>query len=127
MKRAYQFAEVRARGASFAGRFLILSTAPAPGGASAHSLFGIITTKRVGCAVCRNRLRRRMREILRAHAAPLVSGLYVVLIMRNRAAYADYEALERDFLKLLQRHLQTAPVSCSKSSSSCPCASTGAF
>lgn len=109
MKRAYEFAEVRARGASDAGRFLVLSTAPAPCGSSAHSLFGIITTKRVGHAVCRNRLRRRVREILRAHGEPLAQGLYVVIILRNRAAHADYRALERDFLKLLQRHRNATP------------------
>lgn len=125
MKRAYEFAEVRARGASEAGRFLVLSTAPAPSGAAAHSLFGIITTKRVGNAVCRNQLRRRVREILRAHGAPLAKGLYVVIILRNRAAHADYGALERDFLKLLQRHHRHT-TSCSKSSSSCPSASTSA-
>lgn len=103
MKRAGEFAEVRARGASHAGRFLVLSTAPLPCGAAAHSRFGIIATKRVGNAVCRNRMRRRVREILRAHGDPIATGRYVVLVVRNRAAYAEYQDMERDFLKLLLR------------------------
>ncbi len=104
MKRASEFAMVRAEGSSNSGRFLVLSTCPLPSGADAESRFGIITTKRVGHAVTRNLLRRRMREILRAHGAPLAKGLYVVLIVRNRAAWADYAALEKDFLKLAARH-----------------------
>lgn len=103
MKRASEFAMVRNAGKSEAGRFLILSTAPLES-PSASSRFGIITTKRIGHAVVRNLLRRRVREILRAHAAPLASGLRVVIIVRNRAALTDYAGLEKDFLKLLARH-----------------------
>ncbi len=103
MKRASEFAMVRAEGSSDSGRFLVLGTCPLPQGELAESRFGLIATKRVGHAVVRNLLRRRMREILRAHGAPLARGLYVVVILRNRAALADYAALEKDFLRLLAR------------------------
>ncbi len=103
MKRASEFAMVRKEGSSDSGRFLVLGTCALPAGADAASRFGIITTKRVGHAVTRNLLRRRVREILRAHGDPLARGLYVVIILRNRAAWADYAALEKDFLKLLAR------------------------
>lgn len=106
MKRASEFALVRARGSSEAGRYLVLSTAPLPGSAPASSRFGIITTKRVGHAVQRNLLRRRVREILRAHAEPLASGLYVVVILRRRAVYADYATLERELSGLIKKHQQ---------------------
>lgn len=107
MKRASQFAMVRQAGQSEAGRFLILSTAPLPT-AGEHSRFGIITTKRIGHAVMRNLLRRRVREILRAHGEPLSAGLYVVIVVRNRAALTDYAGLEKDFLKLLSRRQKKA-------------------
>ncbi len=103
MKRASEFAMVRAEGSSDTGRFLVLATCALPAGADAESRFGIITTKRVGHAVVRNLLRRRVREILRAHGDPLVRGLYVVIILRHRAAMADYAALQKDFLRLLAR------------------------
>ncbi len=103
MKRASEFAMVRKEGSSHSGRFLVLSTCPLPSGADMGSRFGIITTKRVGHAVTRNLLRRRLRDILRAHGAPLARGLYVVLIVRNRAAWANYAELEKDFLRLLAR------------------------
>ncbi|MGN0875163.1 MAG: ribonuclease P protein component [Akkermansia sp.] len=103
MKRASEFALVRARGCSQAGRFLVLNVLPMPEGAEEESRFGIITTKRCGCAVVRNRLRRRVRELLRAHGAPLQRGYFVVVVLRRRAADVDYAALERDLLRLLQR------------------------
>lgn len=100
---------VRNEGSSEAGRFLILSTAPLKEGAEAASRFGIITTKRIGHAVLRNTLRRRVREILRELGEPLSRGLYVVIVVRNRAAMTDYAGLRKDFLKLLARKKQKAP------------------
>lgn len=110
MKRASEFAMVRAKGSSEAGRFVVINLAALPADqAERHSRFGIITTKRIGHAVIRNLLRRRMREILRAHGDPLASGYSVVVVMRNRAAFADYRQLEADFCKVLSRHLNKQP------------------
>ena len=105
MKRASEFAMVRAQGSSAAGRFLVLSTLPYTGESAGakDSRFGIITTKRLGHAVVRNLLRRRVRELLRAHGAPLQHGHYVVLIPRHTASTATYSELEKDFLRLLKR------------------------
>ncbi len=106
MKRASEFAMVRTQGSSKAGRFLVmglLPMQPATNGEPKGSRFGIITTKKLGHAVTRNLLRRRVREILREHGAPLEKGYYVVLIPRVAAATADYRALEADFRKLLRR------------------------
>lgn len=127
MKRASEFAMVRAEGSSEAGRFLVLSTAPHPAGNEASSRFGIVTTKRLGHAVIRNLLRRRVREILREQGAPLSRGLYVVIVLRQRAVMTHYQGLERDFLRLLSRRQRRLDVLCSNASSSSPCSSTGSF
>lgn len=103
MKRASEFGMVKAEGSSEAGRFIVLSTAPLPAGADSPSRFGIITTRQLGHAEVRNQMRRRVREILRAHGDKLARGLYVVVIVRKRATMAGYSELERDFLKLLAR------------------------
>lgn len=111
MKRASEFAMVRAEGSSAAGRFLVLSAALFPretasDAGTAESRFGIITTRKLGHAVIRNLLRRRVREILRAHGEPLSTGRYVVIIPRIHAATASYEQLERDFIKQMKRLLR---------------------
>lgn len=106
LKRTREFAYVRAVGDSCAGRYFVLSSAPIPVvqfAESEPSRFGIIVTKRIGCAVLRNTLRRRVRELLRAYGEPLKKGLYVVLLLRQAAATADFPALRKDFLGLLNR------------------------
>lgn len=113
MKRAWEFDLVRTHGSSAAGRFLVLSTAPlASGDSTAHSLFGLIATKRVGHAVLRNRLRRQLRELLREHGEPISTGLYVVIILRQRAIHASFDALRADLLKLIHRCSGSALAPC---------------
>lgn len=102
MTRSYEFAHVRTAGVSHAGRCLVLSAAPLPN-PNAISFFGIICTKKVGHAVTRNLLRRRVRELLRKHGAPVATGLQFVVILRNRAKEVPFQTLEKDFLKTLKR------------------------
>lgn len=116
MKRAYEFAVVRAQGSSKAGRFLVLSICPfsrtrtgageADAALQQGSRFGIITTKKLGHAVVRTLLRRRCREILRLHGEPLAQGHYVVIIPRRPAATASFEELAQEYTKLQRRLLQ---------------------
>jgi ribonuclease P protein component len=60
------------------------------------SRLGITITKKVGCAVVRNRLKRRLREYFRTggHGIP---GLDIVVIGRNSAARADFEETKKSF------------------------------
>lgn len=94
------FASVRSKGTAFPGRFVVLSVLKLddPG---APTLFGFITSKKVGIAVQRNRFRRQLREIARHH--PLQKGHWVVTIVRWRAAQATFEELKHDWLKAAKR------------------------
>ena len=58
---------------------------------------GFVTSRRVGGAVVRNRVRRRLREIVRAARPRLASGLWLVLIARHQAARADFAALRAEW------------------------------
>lgn len=68
--------------------------------------FGIIVTKKVGNAVMRNVLRRRIREIIREYADPIMWAGNVVIILRYRAPSASYQELEQDFRYCLKRLLK---------------------
>jgi len=61
---------------------------------------GIITSRKVGTAVVRNRVRRRLREIIRRHQHQIRSGLWIVIIGSTRAARASYAELEHEWLRL---------------------------
>ena len=102
MTRAFQFARVRNEGPSVAGRLIVLSATPLEH-PEEPSKFGIICTKKIGCAVVRNKLRRRVREILRAHGAPFENGVHLVCVLRWRAVEASYADLERDWRKAARK------------------------
>jgi len=64
---------------------------------------GLVTSARVGGAVVRNRVRRRLREIVRRHQHELRQGVWFVIIARHEAANASYCALEDEWLRLARR------------------------
>jgi ribonuclease P protein component len=71
---------------------------------------GFSVSRRIGGAVVRNRVRRLMREAVRAHYALLSPGWDVVFIARKGILGADYRAVEMALLQLLRTaHLLRAP------------------
>ena len=68
-----------------------------------NSRLGLTVSTKVGCAVVRNRVRRRLREIYRLNEDKLARGVDVVVVARVRAASSDYHRLEKSFLKLADK------------------------
>ncbi len=67
------------------------------------SRFGWSVKKALGNAVRRNRIRRRLREILRLHRQEIAPGWDIVIHPRSSAATANFSPLADDLLKLLPR------------------------
>jgi ribonuclease P protein component len=67
------------------------------------SRFGWSIKKALGNAVWRNRIRRRLREILRLHRGEIAQGWDIVIHPRSSAATAEFLALKDELLKLLPR------------------------
>jgi ribonuclease P protein component len=64
---------------------------------------GFVTSGRVGSAVVRNRVRRRLREIVRRRQHELRQGIWFVIVARHEAAMATYGGLEDEWLRLARR------------------------
>jgi ribonuclease P protein component len=67
------------------------------------SRFGWSVKKALGTAVRRNRIRRRVREIVRLHRQEIASGWDIVIHPRSSTAMADFGALTDELLRLLPR------------------------
>ena len=96
------FQRVRNHGESFAGHYLVLGVLRDEQLADPVKI-GYITTKRLGNAVTRNRVRRRLRGVLQRTGERLEPGFCLVLVARNRAAEASSEALEKEWKWLAHR------------------------
>jgi len=59
---------------------------------------GLTVGVKIGNAVTRNRVRRRLKEIYRTNESRMLPGYDIVIVARARAAGATYRELERDFL-----------------------------
>lgn len=101
LKESRDFARIKAEGRSQSGRYFVLAIRRED--TLKDFQFGLITGKRLGNAVIRNRLRRQMREIIRQHRAEIAPGWQFVTIARWRAPDADYAEMEQDWLRLAKR------------------------
>jgi ribonuclease P protein component len=96
-----EFAQVRKIGRAQSGRLLILRVVPEASGESFRA--GFVTSRKIGGAVVRNRVRRRLREIVRKHQHQIRAGCWFVTSARANAATADYSELEAEWLRLAGR------------------------
>ena len=67
------------------------------------SRFGWSIKKALGNAVRRNRIRRRLREILRLHRQEIATGWDIVIHPRSTAATAEFSPLAAELVKLVPR------------------------
>ena len=65
------------------------------------SRFGVSIKKALGGAVVRNRIRRRLREIVRCHRREIPAGWDIVIHPKSAAAKAPFAELTADLLRLL--------------------------
>lgn len=70
---------------------------------------GLTVTRKVGCAVVRNRVKRRLREAFRRNRARLSVGLDLVVNGRASVLEAPLERLEHDLSLCLDRLAREVP------------------
>ena len=101
LKKNRDFQLVFKRGRSFAGRHMVVFVLKNDGGLSR---LGISASKKVGHAVLRNRVRRRLKEAYRAIGAGVLAGHDIVILPRAQAAEVDFADLKEQLEYLLRKH-----------------------
>jgi ribonuclease P protein component len=98
LTKSEDYALVYEQGSSWASELMVMKALPNQLG---FSRYGFSVGKRLGGAVVRNRVKRRMREIMRA--LPLEAGWDIIFIARPKAAAASFAVLEKTVRGLLTR------------------------
>jgi ribonuclease P protein component len=96
-----EYEHVKRDGITQRGKLLMLNVMPSDDSALWRA--GFVTSGRVGGAVVRNRVRRRLREIVRRHQHELRKGFWFVIVAKHEAATVNYPALEDEWLRLARR------------------------
>jgi len=97
LRKKAEFLKVQRQGKWWSNRLLVLRALPND---RELSRFGFLVSGRVGNAVVRNRIKRRLKEVVRRE--PVRDGWDVVFIARAeiaRATFADAESAVRDLLR----------------------------
>ena len=102
MKSRSEFLRVRNEGKTFSGKFVVLGIL-ADQEMIPKMKLGIILTRKIGNAVTRNRIRRRLRAIINCWGDSLDFSGYLVMIPRYMAPDATIQDLESDWKKLTLR------------------------
>jgi ribonuclease P protein component len=98
LKGKERFSEIFDRSRGWANSRLVLKALP---NSSAETRFGLVTSRKVGGAVLRNTLRRRLREIVRATAVK--PGWDVVVIVRSGKTEPSFQELQDALHNLLRK------------------------
>ena len=83
-----------------ANGYLVLYAKP---NRTATNRVGITASKKLGHAVVRNRVRRRLREIYRLNEYRFAPGWDIVVVARSRCIDADFQKLTHAYLSLAQK------------------------
>jgi ribonuclease P protein component len=94
------FQRVRRDGRSWATPWVVLVAAP---NGLERSRFGFAVGKKIGKAVTRNRVKRRLREVVRQQRDRVAPGWDLIFIARDALQTATFEQLDQTVAQLLKR------------------------
>jgi ribonuclease P protein component len=100
LRRAADLAHVRREGQAWRHPLVVLLVCP---NGRAHSRFGFVTSRRIGKAVVRNRVKRRLREAVRQQLADVATGWDCLFVAREPITQAAYGEIATAVTQLLRR------------------------
>lgn len=100
LKKNHEFRRLYNKGKNTASQFVAVYSMK--NGKNINRL-GITVSAKIGGAVQRNRIRRRLKEIYRINEQRIISGYDIVIVARMRCVDSDYKELETSLTGVLKR------------------------
>lgn len=110
LKKNVEFKKVFDSGKSYANSHFVLFRA---GGRSDRTRIGITTAKKIGGSVERNRMKRRVKEIVRSISENFEKGYDMVVVIRENAKDEEFTELKKKLIEVLRK--AKVLVNCSES------------
>ena len=100
LKKRYQFNYVYKSGEHYSGEHMVLYVVSSK---TKNIKVGLAVTKKVGHAVVRNKVRRRLREIIKTQVPNLKQNNNILVVARENICSASFEKLSNEFSKLIKK------------------------
>ena len=100
VKENYEFRRIYAKGKSGVSPCLVVYCRP---NRRENNRLGVTVSAKLGHAVVRNRVRRRLREIFRLSQPEMKQGYDIILVARSRAVKATYRELTSAYLRVCEK------------------------
>ena len=100
VKENYEFRRMYSKGKSGVSSYLVVYFRPNRRG---NNRLGVTVSAKLGHAVVRNRIRRRIREIFRLNQPKLKQGYDMIVVARGRSVRTSYQEMDRAFLSVCRK------------------------
>jgi len=100
LTRNHEFKRLYSKGKTAASKYVVVYCVR---NNKAENRLGITVSTKLGGAVQRNRIRRRLKEIYRLNESSLRTGYNIVLVARIRSRFAGWKELETSVLSLFSK------------------------
>ena len=100
VKENYECRRMYSKGKSGVSSYLVVYFRPNRRG---NNRLGVTVSAKLGHAVVRNRIRRRIREIFRLNQPKLKQGYDMIVVARGRSVRTSYQEMDRAFLSVCRK------------------------
>ena len=100
LKENSMFRRLYAKGKSAANSYLVIYCRR---NGTETNRIGFTVSKKLGGAVVRNRVRRRLREVYRLHEEQFAPGWDIVVVARSRCISGEFEKITAAYLSLAEK------------------------
>lgn len=103
LKKRWEFQEVFNKGSSYLNRYFVLYVLPLPPGKEDQLKVGFCVGKKLGHAVSRNKIKRRIKNAFLSLENQVSRGIAIIIIARGKAREVDYSMLGTSLREVLSK------------------------